>query len=146
MDQLDLKDIREKYPSQLSGGMKKRVALARALVTDPEIVLFDEPTTGLHFEDIKMLLQVLNTLVDRGNTVVVIEHNMDVTAVISALRSEIDDVVGGLDDVEVVLDHEHGVALVGKPFQHTEELADIVEVQSGRGLVQKIDGAAGLPP
>ena len=44
---LDLHDIEHKYPAQLSGGMKKRVALARALVTDPEIVLFDEPTTGL---------------------------------------------------------------------------------------------------
>jgi phospholipid/cholesterol/gamma-HCH transport system ATP-binding protein len=47
MRQLDLMGIDDKYPSQISGGMKKRVALARALVTDPEIVLFDEPTTGL---------------------------------------------------------------------------------------------------
>jgi len=45
--QLDLEGIDDKYPSQLSGGMKKRVAMARALVTEPEIVLFDEPTTGL---------------------------------------------------------------------------------------------------
>lgn len=45
--QLDLIGIEEKYPSQLSGGMKKRVAMARALVTEPRIVLFDEPTTGL---------------------------------------------------------------------------------------------------
>ena len=45
--QLDLSGIEDHYPSQLSGGMQKRVAMARALVTDPQIVLFDEPTTGL---------------------------------------------------------------------------------------------------
>lgn len=47
MERVDLHDIETKYPSQLSGGMKKRVALARALVTGPDTVLFDEPTTGL---------------------------------------------------------------------------------------------------
>ena len=47
LGQLELADIAQKYPSQISGGMQKRVALARALVTEPRIVLFDEPTTGL---------------------------------------------------------------------------------------------------
>lgn len=47
MEQLELMGTQDKFPAQLSGGMKKRVALARALVTDPDVVLFDEPTTGL---------------------------------------------------------------------------------------------------
>lgn len=47
MDQLELLEHEDRYPSQISGGMKKRVALARALITNPEVVLFDEPTTGL---------------------------------------------------------------------------------------------------
>ena len=61
-----------------SGGMKKRVGLARALVLNPKVVFFDEPTTGLHFEDIRVLMEVLEKLVEKGNTVLVIEHNMDV--------------------------------------------------------------------
>ncbi|NLI15014.1 MAG: excinuclease ABC subunit UvrA, partial [candidate division Zixibacteria bacterium] len=48
------------------------------VATGNTFYILDEPTTGLHFDDIRQLLQVLNTLVDRGNTVLVIEHNMDV--------------------------------------------------------------------
>ena len=51
------------------------------LDTGNTIYILDEPTTGLHFEDIKMLLKVLNRLVDLGNTVVIIEHNLDVIKV-----------------------------------------------------------------
>ncbi|MEO0760703.1 MAG: ATP-binding cassette domain-containing protein, partial [Pseudomonadota bacterium] len=69
------------YPAELSGGQKKRIGLARALILKPEIILYDEPTTGLHFEDVNKLLEVLQTLVDQGNTVVVIEHNLDVVKV-----------------------------------------------------------------
>ena len=68
----------------LSGGEAQRVKLATELSkrdTGQTIYILDEPTTGLHFEDIKHLLLVLNRLVDRGNTVLVIEHNMDVIKV-----------------------------------------------------------------
>ena len=65
----------------LSGGEAQRIKLASELTkkgTGKTIYLLDEPSTGLHFEDIKMLLKVLQRLVDEGNTVVVIEHNLDI--------------------------------------------------------------------
>ncbi|MEW5875846.1 MAG: excinuclease ABC subunit UvrA [Candidatus Zixiibacteriota bacterium] len=65
----------------LSGGEAQRVKLSTELskvATGQTFYILDEPTTGLHFEDINMLLRVLNELVERGNTVVVIEHNLDV--------------------------------------------------------------------
>ncbi len=68
----------------ISGGEAQRVKLAAELAkrdTGKTMYILDEPTTGLHFEDVNVLLQVLQKLVDKGNTIIVIEHNMEVIKV-----------------------------------------------------------------
>ncbi|MDD6233026.1 MAG: excinuclease ABC subunit UvrA [Frisingicoccus sp.] len=64
--------------STLSGGERQRVKLAKDLDKKGNIYILDEPTTGLHASDIKKVMELLDSLVDRGNTVIVIEHNLDV--------------------------------------------------------------------
>ena len=107
----------------LSGGEAQRVKLAEELSkrdTGQTLYILDEPTTGLHFEDIRMLLNVLYKLVDRGNTVLVIEHSMDVIKVADHII-----------DVGPEGGHRGGVILCeGTP----EEVIKVKESHTGRFL------------
>ena len=67
----------------------------------------------------------------------------DHAALDAAFGAEVDDPVGGLDDVEIMLDHDHAVALLDEPMEDFEELADVVEMQAGGGLVQDVERVAG---
>ena len=115
----------------LSGGEAQRIKLARELVkraTPRTIYVLDEPTTGLHFHDIKKLLGVLHGFVDAGNTVVVIEHNLDVIKTadwVIDLGPE-----GGEGGGRVVVE--------GRP----EEVAACGEGHTGRYLAERLTGVA----
>lgn len=77
LDQLELKGAEDKYPAQLSGGMKKRVGLARALQLDPQIILFDEPTTGLDPVMTKEIYRIFAAMQERtGYTAVIVSHDI----------------------------------------------------------------------
>jgi excinuclease ABC subunit A len=117
----------------LSGGEAQRVKLAAELQkrsTGRTVYVLDEPTTGLHFEDIRKLLLVLESLVDKGNTVIVIEHNLDVIKT-----------ADWLIDMGPEGGHKGGmVVAAGTP----EEVAEIPESHTG-GFLRQVLGFKGKP-
>ncbi|HSW39968.1 MAG TPA: ATP-binding cassette domain-containing protein, partial [Acidobacteriota bacterium] len=121
--------------TMLSGGEAQRVKLAKELsrrATGRTLYILDEPTTGLHFHDVKKLLDILGSLVDRGNTVIVIEHNLDVIK---------------MADRVIDMGPEGGekggyIVAAGTP----EQVAAVEGSATGRALRRVLPGRAGVRP
>ncbi len=77
LDKVGLSDRYDYYPHQLSGGQQQRVGIARAIATDPEVILFDEPTSALDPELINEVLEVMKDLANEGMTMLVVTHEMN---------------------------------------------------------------------
>jgi phospholipid/cholesterol/gamma-HCH transport system ATP-binding protein len=88
---VNLEGTQDLFPDQLSGGMKKRLAIARALATDPEIILFDEPTTGLDPINSKAVLDLINRLKAAGTTSVIVTHILNDAITIGDVLTVIND-------------------------------------------------------
>ena len=76
LERVGLADRAGAYPSQLSGGQKQRIAIVRALMMEPEVMLFDEPTSALDPEMVGEVLEVMKELAEDGMTMVVVTHEM----------------------------------------------------------------------
>ena len=129
MAQLDLKGTDHKYPSQISGGMKKRVAMARALITDPEIVLFDEPTTGLDPIRKNAVHSMITEFRERlGFTAVIVSHEIPDIFYISQ---------------QIVMLHEGRIFFVGTP-EDIQQSEDPVIGEFLMGLESRRDPLTGM--
>lgn len=78
--EMGLENHVDKYPAQLSGGQQQRVAIARAIVNNPAVILADEPTGALDTKTTREIMQVLKGLNIKGNTVIIVTHNMEVAS------------------------------------------------------------------
>ena len=123
LKQVGLLHKKDSYPHSLSGGQKQRIGIARALAINPAVLLLDEPTSGLHFREISQLIALLQKICDAGNTVVVIEHDMNVVA---SADWVIDMGPGGEDGGRILCE--------GTP----EDIAACPESVTGRFLQKKI--------
>ncbi len=84
LDNVGLKDVLYKMPSELSGGMKKRISLARTIIVDPEIILYDEPTTGLDPVTAKEISILINEIQEKYKTAsIIITHDMECVRIVA---------------------------------------------------------------
>ncbi|USS84932.1 ATP-binding cassette domain-containing protein [Fructilactobacillus myrtifloralis] len=113
LDQVGLSDHKNKYPNQLSGGQKQRVSIARALASDPDIIIADEPTGALDAENTDEILQLLNQIAKDGKLVIAVTHSQ----VVANYGTRIVHLANGLIDDDRVLKPAYPVENTQKPFR-----------------------------
>ncbi len=124
MQQLGITGTEHKYPAQLSGGMRKRVALARALVTDPQIVLFDEPTTGLDPIRKKSVHKMITEYQQKfGFTAVIVTHDIPEIFNIAQRIAMLDDGMIQFEGSQTQLFYSENKIL--NAFIHGDELSEL---------------------
>ncbi len=105
----------------------------------------DKSGAGERVSPIKHLFQILPCIASRNLRHLLRRSCGDHrAALVAAFRAEVDDVVGRLDHVKVMFDDEHGISLLNQPIENHQQFLDIIEVQTGGRLVQKIQRAAGV--
>jgi len=101
LGKVGLEGVENQFPSDLSGGMQRRVGVARSIIMDPEVILYDEPTTGLDPYNTKQILRIIKELRDHGATTVLVTHDMHsiftVTDRIAFMRDGLIDEIGQRD-------------------------------------------------
>ena len=117
LEQVGLSQKAKSYPYQLSGGQQQRVALARALALNPEVLCFDEPTSALDPELTGEVLRVIRSLKDRGNTMIVVTHEMEFAKSVSDVVIYMaDGVIEEMGTPEEIFDHPRSEKL--RAFLH----------------------------
>lgn len=108
LDQIGLGDTKDLLPSDLSGGMQRRVGVARAIIMEPEVILYDEPTTGLDPFNTKQILKIILQLQKQGATSVLVTHDMSsifkVTDRVAFLRDGKIRALGTADEIQATTD------------------------------------------
>ncbi len=138
LKKLDLENKEHLYPHQLSGGEKQRLAIARAIVNDPEIILADEPTANLDEISVKKVLDILSDLQKRGKTIIMVTHDYEVAAktnrIITLKYGKIQNREYKVNDEEILVS-----LWFAKEGDHIPEISDYLPYAKSKGWIHLTD-------
>lgn len=120
LEKVGMSEHKNKYPDALSGGQQQRAAIARALVMEPEVMLFDEPTSALDPQLVREVLKVIEGLANEGQTMVIVTHEMN-------FAKRIADKILFMDEGYIVEQGEGNQVITNPQQQRTKEFLSLLE-------------------